>query len=193
MYINEEKLESHRYPKEIIDCFKDFIGKEMKRWAIVSLSSNTPDNLPMWAYYANNHQGYCVEYDVIHPDAIFQVSYEPRRIPLASILASFYAEIARIQKHGEETSAEAEFYASIIRQQLFMKHEHEYRIAYPCENSNGVVKSIKEIGLRTSRIIAGLVCSNHNIEMLMQIASSLHCPLLQTKICEDKYILLEGK
>lgn len=26
------------------------------------LSNTDENNMPMWAYYANNHQGFCVEY-----------------------------------------------------------------------------------------------------------------------------------
>lgn len=30
-------------------------------YGITCLSSNSVDYLPMWAYYTNNHKGFCVE------------------------------------------------------------------------------------------------------------------------------------
>ena len=66
-----------------------FLNKQTENTALVSLSGNSFNCLPMWAYYTNNYRGYCVEYDVIVPDIFFKVAYEPERIPVASIISNF--------------------------------------------------------------------------------------------------------
>lgn len=199
MYINAERLEQRDYPTELIDFFKRLIGEELHKFSVVSLSGNTVDNLPMWAYYTNSYEGYCVEYDVICPDAIFQISYEPQRVPIAVIIAQLYNEFGKMRERGEKTNPEIEFYATILRQQLFMKHdswrhEKEYRIVYPNIGSKGILVPIRNVGLKTSRIIAGMNCSGEHIERLKEIASNLNCePLYQTKISDSSFTLLEEK
>ena len=199
MYIDEERLIKCGYPQVFINFFKELLGQEMHEFATVSLSNNTINNLPMWAYYTNNYKGFCIEYDVIQPDAIHEISYESHRVPLAVIIAEFYDEFKKMQERGEKTNNDVEFYATILQQQLFMKHiswshENEYRIIYPSGNSEGIAVPIQCVGLRTRRIVAGMNCSAEHIERLKEITISLNCePLSQTKVSNNSYTLLEKR
>lgn len=198
MYINEKRLKDAGYPQKIIDCFKSLIGDETRKWALVSLSENTFDSLPMWAYYTNNYAGYCVEYEVLYPDAIHRVSYEPERIPLASIPANFFSEFQKMQEQGEKTNSEVEFYANLMQQQFFLKHESwkhekEYRMIFPLGTSTkGLLVPISCVGLKTSRIVAGIKCKPEHIERLRKIAVKLSCGnVAQIAISATKYTLVE--
>ncbi len=180
MYVDRKKLQESGYPSEAIDAFEELMGKTLRNFGVASLSGNSFDCLPMWAYYANNYAGYCVEYDVIGKDSIHKVSYEQDRIALASILANFYHEFEKMTQAGASTNPEVEFYAMLITQQLFMKHqswshEKEYRIIYPIGSQKGIGASLTSVGLKTSKIVAGINCSEDYISELQEISCKLGC------------------
>lgn len=73
----------------------------------------------------------------------------------------------------------ANFYSNLFLQNLFIKaksweHEKEYRIVYPLdENSKGMNVPIHRLGMRTSRIVAGINRSEDNKKKLNEISNSL--------------------
>ncbi len=167
MYIDEEQLKEHGYPEDVITSFKTFLDEQTSKWSVLSLSAAGVDSLPMWAYYTNNFQGFCIEYEVERPDAIFGVSYEPNRVPIASTITNFFSEFRKMQDRGEKTNSEVEFYSTMFRYQLHSKHESwkhekEFRVLFPLLEQYGQNVDVSAIGLKTSRIIAGLNCTEHN-------------------------------
>lgn len=82
---------------------------------------------------SNNYHGFCIEYEVLNPEAIFPIGYEPSRIPVANIMANFFSEFRKMKSRGENTNTEVEFYASILQQQLYLKHE-----SWKMENGKGI-------------------------------------------------------
>ncbi|MBO5210647.1 MAG: DUF2971 domain-containing protein [Clostridia bacterium] len=193
MFIDEDKLKQHGYTNEIICKFNEFFSNNINQWSVLSLSAASIDCLPMWAYYTNNFRGFCIEYEVQRPDAIFAIAYEPKRIPIASIFANFFNEFKKMIDHGEETNPEVEFYSTILRCQLHSKHnswkhENEFRILYPLIEKYGQNVNIKDVGLKTNRIIAGLNCATENKIILNEILNSLGCGnILESKISGKDY------
>lgn len=59
---------------------------------VASLTSNGVNSMPMWAHYANNHRGYCIEYDMKDPQngklsaSTFPVQYADKRIDITSLM-----------------------------------------------------------------------------------------------------------
>ena len=180
MYVDKDRLSEAGYSDGLIEGFETLMGDTLRTLGVASLSGNTFDCLPMWAYYANNYTGYCVEYDVIRADAIHKVSYEPSRVALASVLANFYSEFEKMKEAGENTNPEVEFYATLIMQQLFMKHqswshEKEYRIVYPIDKQSGAYVPLSSVGLKTSRIVVGINCTEEHFHALQDISTKLGC------------------
>lgn len=169
--LDRKKLSEAGYSPDVIEKYQTLF--DFSDYGITCLSSNNMDYLPMWAYYTNNHKGFCVEYEVIKKDCIHEVLYEPERIKVASlILQSGDAIISgQVEK--------ANFYSNLFLQNLFIKaksweHEKEYRIVYPLdENSKGMNVPIHRLGMRTSRIVAGINCSEDNKKKLNEISNSL--------------------
>ncbi len=169
--LDRKKLSEAGYSPDVIEKYQTLF--DFSDYGITCLSSNNMDYLPMWAYYTNNHRGFCVEYEVIKKDCIHEVLYEPERIKVASlILQSGDAIISgQVEK--------ANFYSNLFLQNLFIKaksweHEKEYRIVYPLdENSKGMNVPIHRLGMRTSRIVAGINCSEDNKKKLNEISNSL--------------------
>lgn len=63
-----------------------------------SFSENGINCMPMWVHYANNHQGYCVEYDTTHQynhllrSSLFPVQYTDEHINIPLIIEQFIVE-----------------------------------------------------------------------------------------------------
>lgn len=197
LYIQREKLKEHDYPENAIELFESVICDHNSNWALVSLSGNSFDCLPMWAYYSNNYQGFCIEYDIIRPDVIYKVGYEPDRIPIASTIANFYAEFVAMKENKQTTNEEVEYYSTLLKHQFFLKHkswehENEFRVIYPTRDSDGLLVDIANVGLKTSRIVAGLNCSSKHRSRLNGISNALGCgDISVSKISDIKYTLLE--
>lgn len=191
MLINTEKLSAAGYSEDVIAAYQTLF--DFADYGITCLSANPVDFLPMWAYYTNNHKGFCIEYNVIKKDCIHEVIYEPERIKLASLLIRCKDAMKETMLTGHRE--EADRIMKILLQNLFMKaktweHEKEYRIVYPIGDEKGKSVSVSELGMKTSRIIAGIGCSKSNIERLDKISNDLglgNC--YQSRIHADKYTL----
>lgn len=188
--LDRKKLSEAGYSPDVIEKYQTLF--DFSDYGITCLSSNNMDYLPMWAYYTNNHKGFCVEYEVIKKDCIHEVLYEPERIKVASlILQSGDAIISgQVEK--------ANFYSNLFLQNLFIKaksweHEKEYRIVYPLdENSKGMNVPIHRLGMRTSRIVAGINCSEDNKKKLNEISNSLGLGNVYTsRIHPEQYTIPE--
>lgn len=159
-----------------------------------SLTANGAEYLPMWAYYANNHKGMCIEYDVLSSEYFFPVGYNEKRVPLSKIL------YAMLTNEGDELFEErTELVLKLLSMQLYQKHiswksENEYRLIPPmaiCKDSSkrGMAMSLADVGLKTSRIIAGYNCAL--TDQIKMIAEKIDAPFAQCGISEYRYMLLE--
>ena len=197
MYIDEKKLEAAEYNKVLIDAFKDYLESHESKWTVLSLSNAGKDSLPMWAYYTNNHRGFCIEYTVENPEQSFPISYESKRVPIASIIAGMFSEFEQAYRKHEPLSMNALFYACIMRYQFLMKHvswkhEEEYRIIYPFVTNIGNNMLIDKIGLRASNVVAGINCSDEHKQRLNAISQKINCgSIKEAQISENEFILIK--
>ena len=196
MYIDERALSEHGFPKNITGAYQSLFDRIRHSVYIASFSENSIDSLPMWAYYANNSEGFCVEYDVLSPKAVYKVSYEPKRIPLASLISHHFDIFTK----ADLDEKELEFYEAVFIQQFFLKHsswahEKEYRMIYPVslngsKEKKGINVPVANLGLKTNRIIAGLNCSKEHVVLLNRISNSLfRKPAYKVIMSETDYLL----
>lgn len=207
--VDEEKLIAAHYPKDLIQAFKDMLYEDLLWLGVSSLSEDGNKSMPMWAYYSNNQQGFCVEYEVDDPQCIYKVSYENERVSVALLLAEYFSEFRKLQdktgKQGEFNQHTVDQIIRILRGQLHMKHcswshEKEYRIIFPLQKDNetgqfqGWNADLDKVGLRTSRIIVGLNCQDKHLEKLNTISNELDLgnaykqELSETMFWEEKQI-----
>lgn len=196
MIIDKEVLRSHSYPEEVIDFFHVLLNEQAENYAILSLSANAIDNIPMWAYYANDYHGFCVEYTVNDPRLFYEVQYVSNRMAINSIITNLYRSVMLLKSGDKSAKTDFEFYSRIVLQQFCIKHESwqhekEYRATIPCKDPKGININLSDVGLSTNRIIAGINCSPEHIDRLNQISNHLGCGnVLQTQIHETSYTLL---
>lgn len=191
MLLDRQKMSEAGYPIDIIDYYQTLF--DFSAYGITCLSSNNIDYLPMWAYYTNNHKGFCVEYEVIKKDCIHEVLYEPERIKVASLIFQSREAIKKAIISGQRE--QADFYSTIFLQNLFIKaksweHEKEYRIVYPLNNSVGMNVLVSKLGMRISRIVAGINCSENDVVRLNEISNELGLGnVYKSRVHSEKYTI----
>ncbi len=63
MLLDRKKMSETGFPPNVIEKYQTLF--DFSDYGVTCLSSNNIDYLPMWAYYTNNHKGFCAEYEVI--------------------------------------------------------------------------------------------------------------------------------
>lgn len=142
--------------------------------------------MPMWAYYANNHQGFCVEYLLcdMQKKYIFPVTYEPERVSANSITTNLLYEYMKMKEEGREytdTSADANVYLQMLILSLAAKHkswEHEKEYRIICYRDDFPAIPFK--------IYIGLNCKEEYKKELIEVGRSIDgCKVYQMEFNED--------
>lgn len=179
-FINAAEFRKYGYPEAVIkkyaDCF-DFSDE----YGICCLSNTPIDYLPMWAYYTNTHRGFCIEYEVVKKDFLFEVMYEPKRIPVFSTILQLKDELLKFIS-GDKTfdSKKAHELGYMFLLNMLIKsdnwaHEKEFRLLYPIDKSKkGENISISTLGLKMTKVIGGYKCLPADLERLDQISKKLN-------------------
>ncbi len=175
LVLDRQKLVDAKYPEQHIDKYEELF--DFDDYGVACLSANPVDYLPMWAYYTNNHQGYCIEYEVLKKGCVHEVLYEEQRVKVASLLFQSMDAAKDAMRKGRRTP-EADFFGRLLLQNLYMKdsswqHEREYRVVFPIGTEAGKSVPVTTFGLIPSRIIAGISCSPENYDRLNAISCEL--------------------
>ena len=85
LIFDEQKLREKGWDRSLIESYYMHMASMFR---IGCLSDTSEQNMPMWAYYANNHEGFCVEYHIDEKQKkyIFPVAYEKERLYANSIV-----------------------------------------------------------------------------------------------------------
>ena len=121
IFIEQEKIEEQGCPMDLVEMLLEIVRKCL----IGCFTTSVANNLPMWAHYANNHKGICIEYKVLSPDFFYPVIYEERRIGCSNIVMNFinlaYKDMIGIILEDEKKKLE--LYGEIIRKNCIIKHK----------------------------------------------------------------------
>ncbi|NPV89725.1 MAG: DUF2971 domain-containing protein [Firmicutes bacterium] len=187
LILNEAKLAANGWNPKQIETARFIMYMISKVFCITSLSANFNACMPMWAHYANNHHGFCVEYKITNPNLIFEVSYEGERQLCATLIANMMALAPDLSTHATtDYSPEFMEYVALLSFSHCVKHsswkyENEYRVFSPemLPKGSGVLRPCSELGLQPIRIFAGLACEPKNLITLKQIGARIGCPVAQ--------------
>lgn len=130
-------------------------------------------NMPMWAYYANNHRGFCVEYKMTAQQKTFlyPVSYNPCRVVGNVFMGNLIMGIVEMVKDGKDSSqmsGEVSVYNHLAYLSLTCKHiswQHEQEVRALVPTQYGVY-----FPAIPSKIFVGMNCSTEHEEILLDIA-----------------------
>ena len=128
--------------------------------------------MPMWAYYANNHHGFCVEhtFNIDKMTFLYPVSYEPERILADKLMTTFIKDMFDATQKGISLSQEAQermllLYLTNIIKHKSWEHEREIRAVIPFPDG-----SRPYISVPPTNIYVGLNCSPEHCSRLIDIA-----------------------
>ena len=178
--IDKAKFETKGFSKDVINAYADCLDFSHE-YGVCCLSNVPVDYLPMWAYYTNNHRGFCIEYEVLKNDYIFEVMYEPKRYSVFSSILQLASELQKLVKHDrsfdERKALELGymFLFNMLIKSDNWAHEHEFRILYNMDlrNKKGDNISLDTLGLKTTMIIGGYKCNPDNLNNLNRISQKL--------------------
>lgn len=173
VYIDEDTLIRNGWDTQTAEYLKkQFDGVFKNNFAIACLTANNEHCLPMWAYYTNNYQGYCIEYEVQENNHIHKVYYEEKRIAIANLLSKMAHAVT------ENNAEDREFFSRIVCETVFLKHhswswEKEYRIISSKKEmtEHGHMKKLKSIGLKPTRVIVGIHCKEEHKKEIKEICA----------------------
>jgi hypothetical protein len=101
-YYNADELKKY---ERLSDCDGKLIDDFTTFTKATSFTENGVNCMPMWAHYANNHQGFCVSYDMKSNvqlySCTFPVQYTNQRLDITSLMDS---QVAMLVKEMERQS-----------------------------------------------------------------------------------------
>ena len=183
-FINRELFVEKGY---IIDVVDEIINSLRERVLICSFTgaSSGCNNMPMWAYYANNHKGVCVEYKIDYrlKRMMFPVFYEPNRLAANNIVSQLYNDLIRIRRK-KGSSEVAERTIGLLSLYVNTKHEswmseNEYRIT-----KLGDKESSRLFQLKPHNVFIGASCEHK--EQVVEACQCACCGCYEPKINKDK-------
>ncbi|MFA6808756.1 MAG: DUF2971 domain-containing protein [Eubacteriales bacterium] len=149
-YFNRELLHNNSGASNLLLDFMELLINYLNdKYVVYSLTGSSYDCLPMWAHYANNHQGFCVEYELDTsfydlPDVmcdIKKVDYSESRKSITAYIEEqlqFYEDMKSTYFAEPSDLIKVKITDALIEAQnknFFTKHlswsyENEYRLIY---------------------------------------------------------------
>lgn len=174
--------------------FDQLCQKVRKEVGIYSLSRIQKDEL-LWAYYADSHTGFCIEYDFEKLDelrpisAAFEIDYAEQRPEL---------KFDHVFKNGA-TAVEKLLRVTTGTKSIKWRHEEEYRICIePFGRFNYDYRAVKAIyfGMRMPKSKIDLIKNNNKLpdsyakvcqQQVMEVLKGRGIKYYQMKLKEDSY------
>lgn len=189
-YYDIERLKQHEFG---FFFGESFVVEKIKYTRLASFSNSGVSNLPMWAHYSNNHQGYCVSYLTdfeINPElspSLFPVQYLEGRVDVTEYFEAFLRNLEE-----NHVKAKKEKQNKILIDNLMLlwvliiscymkekkwEYEQEFRVMKPTNVSrNEYMKA------NPSAIFIGNKCKDEHIVRLVNIAFTLNIPVYKMEI-----------
>lgn len=168
LFLDVDYLKEYGWSDEDIhNCILDY--DNFRNSVLIGSFTNTfNSNMPLWAHYANNHKGICIEYEVIDCLKIYPVSYESQRIEATHLIVNY------LTKSSEDKIKEVGDDFLVLLLQSCMKHqswryEEEYRIiTYNIRKQKyGDNFNLDNLGLKLNAIHLGYnIEESHKQEMI---------------------------
>lgn len=191
------KIEYFNDPYEGIGHYYGFDKDVETRLAgflrIASFADDAAQNISMWAYYANNHKGFCVKYEVVEDRYLYDVTYIEQRKSQAKL---WNDAIIKTSKGLPTEKEQLLIYEKYLTKHVSWSNEKEYRIMLATEANEKYGKLVKceSVGLKPVKIYAGLECTEQNIKRLNRISLKLGCGTVgRSSVSSSEFIMFKEK
>lgn len=158
-----------------------------------ALTQNNTSCMPMWAHYSNNHQGFCVAYDMKNPANIalsgctFPVQYTDERLDITSFMKEYVnmvlSEVDRQSAQGRRQILINDFSLVYVAQLLCnIKHSTwSYEKEFRC-TTGAQSQGMPYIDAYPKAIYIGMNCKEQNRQRLIEIAIQQSVPIYEMKL-----------
>lgn len=196
LYLDKNRLSKTEWE---IDCLEKYLESFKSSLLLTCFSENPYNNMPMWAHYANSHQGFCVKYEIVDPDLIYKVSYEGNRTAMATLITSLVTQMHyMIERDPKFNESDLRFYTELFIHSATIKHntweyEGEFRAIFP-QMANGIHGNLvdtNQIGVNAVCVYAGLNCSTANKKRLFDISQKINCEIFEMELDDEEFSLKE--
>ena len=195
-YVDEKLAKEKGAIPEAVEVAKTLLSSLQNSFALCSFIDTDINNLPMWAFYSNNHKGYCVKYKINKKELVQRIYYESARIKIFGTLLCLYEEMKKSEKNGAETK-DIEFYRHLVFGILNCKHvswkaENEFRIIVPTEKACGINISNDIVGIVPEEVYIGINCSADNEKRIIDICKhNLKCKAYKCSTNGNEFLVCE--
>lgn len=150
---------------------------EARRDFLLCSFSKAPTIAPMWAHYAGNHRGFCIEYEVINPVALFEVEYNDPRPDIGPRMEALARELAlgEIGRGKYEEVLKRQHKIWCVLKSGAWAYEQEVRAVFAKRIYPFVGENLPsaEAGLKIKGIYLGCFCAEKDRARLKCIADKL--------------------
>lgn len=169
LFLNTAVLQEHGWSFDNIREYQRLYKIFRNCSLIGSFTSTVNSNMPLWAHYANNHKGICIEYEVENNLQIYPVTYETQRIDATTSIVNVINRT--LQKSRGDTHDDDFFimYFQFCMKHYSWKYEEEYRAVIPRSTYLGTGENVElsEIGLKITAIYLGYdINDKHKRDMI---------------------------
>lgn len=161
------------------DIYSDFKS-------ICCFTKSGNDNFAMWAHYANNHQGYCVEYDLKKNfelcSLVLPVEYVDKKMDLTEMITGRlkFVKNNKDVKLLEDALEFCAIFMSCVKHKTW-SYEEEIRLLCP-KNLPGM----PYFDAIPNKIFIGSQCGEDNTNSLIQIGNSLNIEVYKMNVVKEK-------
>lgn len=202
---------SRTVEKEIREITADF--NALKEYLFVSCFSEDPKSILMWSHYANEHTGFCVEYDfkslgpnshltrllfpVIYTDKIFIIDdYVYNTIPsFINVLSSYLSgidlnEVLESTKlellEGDSKSNNMFQFLAALNKFVGWEYEQEWRYVIYCQNeSDSAYIRVP----KPNAVYLGAMVEEKNKDAILKIGKDRNIDVYQMQLKSSEYAL----
>jgi hypothetical protein len=207
----EKKIEKLRVTNIRVACFSD-----LKSDHFPPKHTDFEFMIQMWAHYASNHEGFCVEYDItsLHPENLISLehekvfggqdtyqSYKKDLLLSAGLFPVIYTSNRvnipktklnkiKIDENGNikhNSDMDSLLYKTYIIKSAKWSYEKEWRIIVDGDICNYFDNKIHFPYIK--KIFLGCKMSTHNIDILLEIAEELNAEVVLMEMNNKKFYL----
>lgn len=181
LIFDESKLELKGWD---IDLIEEYVDGFVNQWKVTCMTNTDEQNMPMWAYYANNHQGFCVKYELNEnqKDFIYPAIYVKERLYANGIVTNMINETVKLKKGNKQPTKDYNMSTQLIFLSMAAKH-----ISWETEKEYRVIHREDKFPAQPNEIFIGIHCKDEYRKRLIQIGkqSGNHCKIYQMKIARN--------
>ena len=192
------------YDKRIFDIsYNEAIQFMQKSSKLISISCFTtnPNNDYFWSDYANNHNGFCIEYKINKKNNFYPVIYTDEKVEISDVLKTLIIDTKKtiIDEHRLEQENSQKYsvistnglnyisylYFNYCCKGLKWKEEDEYRIVFAndeIQTTQGKEINYKDLSISANKIFIGKNCSDEDRKRLKEIANKFKIEYVINKI-----------